>query len=150
MKLFRSSKNQRGSTMLEFAFSIPVFLLLLIGLIDLGRVSYTAVAMQFALNKAGRFISVGQLMTDPNDPTVTLNRLQSLQTKISEIGSTYGVSFETGDMRFCLVNNPDCTTDTIAGSGGFFTITIQKNVPMIFNSIDLPLRQTILVKNEAF
>ena len=44
----------RGQTMIEFAFSVPVMLLLIFGLIDFSRAAYTAAVVQWAAQEGAR------------------------------------------------------------------------------------------------
>lgn len=48
----------RGQAMVEFALILPVFLLLLVGLFDLGRVIWVNDTLATAAREAGRFAIV--------------------------------------------------------------------------------------------
>ena len=47
-------RHDLGQTMLEFAFTLPVLLLLLFGLIDFSRAAYTAAVVQWAAQAGAR------------------------------------------------------------------------------------------------
>ena len=53
-KLRGAVSGNRGQTMIEFAFSIPVMLLLIFGLIDFSRAAYTAAVVQWAAQEGAR------------------------------------------------------------------------------------------------
>jgi Flp pilus assembly protein TadG len=51
-------KNRRGTTAVEMAFVLPLFLLLLLGLVECGRAYWTLNSMQLAIDEAGRFAMI--------------------------------------------------------------------------------------------
>jgi Flp pilus assembly protein TadG len=51
-------KRRRGQSMVELAISFPILLLMLSGLLDLGRMYYVFVALQDATAEAALFLSV--------------------------------------------------------------------------------------------
>jgi Flp pilus assembly protein TadG len=53
-----SVRRARGQSLVEFALVFPIFLLLLFGLIDIGRFVYTANALNEAAREGARFGSV--------------------------------------------------------------------------------------------
>lgn len=60
MKHLRSRGRSRGQALLEFALVFPVFMLLLFGLIDIGRYVYVTNAFNQAAREAARFGAVPQ------------------------------------------------------------------------------------------
>ena len=55
-----------GVTIIEFAMILPVLLLLLLGLFDLGYRSYASSVLQGALHEAARMATVGDVQHDPD------------------------------------------------------------------------------------
>lgn len=53
-RVWGAVRCSRGQTMIEFAFSIPVMLLLIFGLIDFSRAAYTAAVVQWAAQEGAR------------------------------------------------------------------------------------------------
>jgi len=53
-RLWGAVRCNRGQTMIEFAFSIPVMLLLIFGLIDFSRAAYTAAVVRWAAQEGAR------------------------------------------------------------------------------------------------
>lgn len=66
-------RSQRGAVMLETLMYSPILLALLVGTIELGRVTYTYVALQKALYGLARYVGTQQGVNfcDDADPTVT-------------------------------------------------------------------------------
>jgi Flp pilus assembly protein TadG len=58
MKLFRRGERSRGQALVEFALVLPLFLLLIFGLIDLGRAVYAQNAISEGAREAARWGSV--------------------------------------------------------------------------------------------
>jgi Flp pilus assembly protein TadG len=60
LRRFRISCRSRGQTLVEFALVFPVFLLILFGIIDVGRYVYVANALNEASREGARYGSVDQ------------------------------------------------------------------------------------------
>lgn len=50
----RLLRNVRGSSAVEFAFVLPAFMLLSLGVVEFGRLMWTRQTMQFAVEEAAR------------------------------------------------------------------------------------------------
>lgn len=50
-----SAKNSLGQELVEYAITLPIFLLIVIGIFDLGRVVYFATALQNAAREGARY-----------------------------------------------------------------------------------------------
>lgn len=64
---------QRGGALLETALYVPVLLLLLMGMVELGRIAYTYFTLEKMLFTLARYLGTqqGVNLCDPADPTVT-------------------------------------------------------------------------------
>ncbi|HYI67017.1 MAG TPA: TadE family protein [Candidatus Limnocylindrales bacterium] len=60
MKLHRSSDTSRGQTLVEFALIVPLFLLIVVGLFDVGRAVYAYNTAANAARAAARVAIVNQ------------------------------------------------------------------------------------------
>jgi Flp pilus assembly protein TadG len=71
----------RGGTLVEFAVSIPIVVLMMMGIFEFGRLYYTKVTVQHAVREAARFAVTGNTMNDPDtgDP---LTRAESIKAVI--------------------------------------------------------------------
>ena len=78
-------KTVRGSTAIEFAMVLPVFALLLFGIIDFGRYFFVQHTIQFATREGTRLALVGGTLSDnagnPLDRTASI--IQKIQDKAS-------------------------------------------------------------------
>ena len=57
-KLRRWARDTRGATLVEFAIVAPFFLIIVIGIIDFGRLFWVKSTMQFAVEEAARYAMV--------------------------------------------------------------------------------------------
>ena len=80
-----SMKGTRGATMIEFAMVVPLFVLLLIGIIDFGRYFFAQHTLQFATREGTRLALVGGTLAD--DQGNPLNRADSIIKKIKDNAS---------------------------------------------------------------
>jgi len=62
----------------EFALVVPLFFLLFFGIIDFARLFHTELTLQYALREAGRFAVTGNHLADPDNPSQTLSRVDSI------------------------------------------------------------------------
>ena len=59
----RKFKGTRGEGLVEFALVVPLFFLLMFGIIDLGHLYFVQVTLENAVRQAGRYAVTGQKMT---------------------------------------------------------------------------------------
>lgn len=73
-------RSAKGQSLVEFALVLPLFFLLLFGVIDFGRLFYVQMTLQNALRQAGRYAVTGNhLPVDPKRPDLgTLTRVNSI------------------------------------------------------------------------
>ena len=61
-------RSMNGQTIVEFAFVVLIFFLLVFAVLDFGRLFFVQMSMQNAVQEAGRFASTGNHFPDPNNP----------------------------------------------------------------------------------
>jgi Flp pilus assembly protein TadG len=54
------STRRRGLSIVETALALPIFLLLIFGIVDIGRVLFAHMTLQHAVREAGRFAVTGR------------------------------------------------------------------------------------------
>lgn len=59
-------RAQRGATIVEMALIAPIFLLLLVGVLELGIMYCANLTMQYAVREGARYAVTGQSNLDPN------------------------------------------------------------------------------------
>ena len=62
--MFKIPRRQSGATLVEMAIIAPVFLLVLVSLIELSMMFFATLTMQYAVREGARFAITGQSTTD--------------------------------------------------------------------------------------
>ena len=86
-----------GQAMVEFAFVITVIVIILVGIVDLGRLIYTTAALSNAAREGAR---VGAVKTDST----------AIQNAV--IATGIGLNIQTGQIDITLCLATDCSTTT--------------------------------------
>lgn len=123
------SQRQRGATIVEFAIIAPVFVMLMIGVIELSMVYFANLTMQHAVREGARYAVTGQSNLDPN--TSNQQRYQAVLQKIKD--SSMGMY----DKVAPAVSVTNMSGGTNSGSGTFgsagdiIVISLDCNWPMV-------------------
>lgn len=158
--------RRRGSTLLETALYLPMLFSLLIGMVELARVSYTYFTLQKILYALGRYASSqpGVNFCDSSDATLVEAKNFALTGSIDGSGQPLlpnltaeqiqvrveRVSADTGEVGECECSITGC--DSAAGglSPNFIVVSIpdgysiRLNLPLILNDA-IPLRPSIRI-----
>ena len=99
MKLRIRNGNIKGVAAVEFALILPLFLLLIMGIIDFGRYFFVQHTLQFATREGVRLGLVGKTLNDPvtGNP---MTRVASIVTTIQSYASHRSGSLETQHQHF--------------------------------------------------
>jgi hypothetical protein len=68
----RTQKKEFGQALVETAITMPILILILSGLLDLGRVYYTFIALEEAAAEAARFLAIEPQCPDFTDPDTSV------------------------------------------------------------------------------
>ena len=103
-------RNERGASLVETALVLPLLLLLLVGIIDVGRAYYTYISIYNAAREGGRYAF----------------------NVLSSSGSPYyNVSISSGDEALIITHVRSETQGTVVDlseDAGLATITVEANV----------------------
>jgi len=100
----RAAKRESGATIVEMAIIAPVFLLILLSLVESGLMFFSTLTMQYAVREGARYAVTGQSNLDPN--TASQQRyaavIQSIRDnslgmydKLAPVISVNGTSYST-------------------------------------------------------
>ena len=87
----RPTRHWAGQSAIEFALVLPLFLLLVFGVMDFARLLFTQMSVQFAMREAGRFAVTGNRLPDPQSTNV-LSRVDSIKLKAQQASGGMDVS----------------------------------------------------------
>lgn len=108
-------KTRAGQSMVEFAMIVPLFFLLIFGIIDLGHVFYVQMTLQNALRQAGRFAVTGNHLLDP--ASNQLSRVLSIK-KIAESAAVGLIDPNMPNITIYSIGTNGSVNLGIAGAGG--------------------------------
>jgi len=142
-----------GQSLVEFALVVPLFFMLVFGIVDFGRLFFTQMTLQHAMREAGRFGVTGNHLTDPNDASQMLSRVASIKEVVKKSSMGLGV-----DLNQVNVTSPQGgTTVPAGGPGQTFTVsltyTLHLFTPIIgqfFNNGEYVFTVSTTFKNEPF
>lgn len=112
-----------GQTLVEFALSCSLFLLLLLGTMDFGYLFYTKLTLQNAVRQAGRYAITGQCVTNGNG-TCSLTRYNSIVQTLQTSSMGLLNSSNTSDINITCTNNGGGCPNNAGGPGDIITITV--------------------------
>ncbi len=67
----RDGRMERGGTMVEFALTLPVFIILVVGIIEFGWCFFVQHTLQYATREGMRLALVGRTLTDASGNPMT-------------------------------------------------------------------------------
>ncbi len=98
-KAGRGTRCRRGGVALEFAFALPVLLLFIFGVFEIGRAFWTQTTLEYAVEEAARFAIVNDAILDDAELTTAIekfarNRLAGLSTTDPPLSFNISYTFE--------------------------------------------------------
>jgi Flp pilus assembly protein TadG len=112
--------NNKGTSVVEFALLAPLFFALIFGVIDIGRAYWVLSSMEYAVEAAGRWVSINSTAT-------------SAQVKAKAQANLYGIDSSTVTFDTSTTSNNSITYMTITATSTFNFIPGR----MIHTSINL-------------
>jgi Flp pilus assembly protein TadG len=116
-----------GQATVEFAVVVPLFLLLVFGVFDFGRLFFTQMTVQHAVREAGRFAVTGNHQTDPNNPRQTLSRVDS----IIQVAKNAAAGIDLSGIQISSVNGGHKGLGRAGGPGDTVTISFTVSLKLI-------------------
>ncbi len=79
-----NGRTDRGNTAVEFALTLPIFIILFIGIIEFGWYFFVQHTIQYATREGMRLALVGRTIADPSNPGNNLSREASIIQTIKD------------------------------------------------------------------
>lgn len=146
MKQFATKRYSQcnGATLVETAVCLPPLLLIISICFATAVTAYYAMAMNYTIASAKRWVILNQIHQGSNGP---LSRSRSTEYEVWKIGKTFGLSFGTSEFDFetnhpnisiCPIANAQChDEDYRAGPGQVFVINVKHPVNFGFGQFNL-------------
>jgi Flp pilus assembly protein TadG len=124
MRIIRRLRSARGQGLVEFAFVLPIIVLLILGTIDLGRAVYAYNTLAESARQANRLAIVDQ------DTTAVQNRAILAAPALNLATANVNVCFKsaTTTQVDCSNSTDDCSSDLQIGCLAFVTSNTQFNL----------------------
>lgn len=122
-----ASRANCGQALVEFAMILPLFLVLIFGMIDIGRVIFVEVTLQNAMRQAGRFAVTGNHLPDRNNPGQNLTRVAS----INQIAQSAAVGLHISSVQITSRLGGVTTSGSAGGPGATVTISLTTDLQLI-------------------
>lgn len=93
---YKSRRGERGATAVEFALVAPVFLMFMLGIIDLGRLFWVKSLMEYSVGQTARFAMVNPSTSQAALEQYATDEISTLMTGITFVADAAGTDVETG------------------------------------------------------
>ena len=144
----RARRKSRGQSLVEMALVLPMFLMLICGVVDFSHVMFVEMTIQNALRQAGRFATTGNHLPDAN------GNAQSRVASIVETAQQAAPGFNFGAINISSANGG---AGSAGGPGDIVTISMSSSVPMLtpiiapfFTNGAYNFTVSVTFKNEPF
>jgi Flp pilus assembly protein TadG len=140
----RSSRRPRGQSLVEFALVLPIFLLVMMGIIDFGRAIFSYNSLSNATRDGARVAIV--------DQTVTAG-IPAGAAEAAEQASAMGIDPATDvDVEYTQPDGSDCSADRSIGCIATVTVRYEFEaltpiVGRIVGPIDLEAFTSLVIEN---
>jgi Flp pilus assembly protein TadG len=130
-------KSEKGQALVEFALSVMALMLLLLGIIDFGRIFFVYMTMDNAGRETARAVSVGTIKTDDEIRSYAVNSFNN----------------NTGPLNISPLATGNVTPGGARTSGQTFELKISYNVTFLTPLIgqiwgERPLKNTTTMRVE--
>jgi len=115
-----TSTRERGQGLLEFAVSLIILLLIVAGIIDLGRAFFTYMALRDAAQEGAVYGSFC-----PHKPTDVEKRVRTSSTNPVDLGDTSSVEFKCEYIIAGSTYGPCTSTGGIVSAGDGLKVTVK-------------------------
>jgi len=146
----RFCRASSGSSLVEFAFVAPLFLLLLFGVIDFSHLFFVEMTLQNAVRQAGRYAITGNHQPDPKHPGQYLSRVASIEQVAQQAAAGLDVSS-------LQITSKVGGSGSAGGPGDTVTISLTTNLKLMtplvaqfFPSGIYTFTVSVTLKNEPF
>lgn len=160
--------KESGASMVEFAFTIPLFFFLLAGAVDFTRVAYSVLTLRYAVTSAARWSITGQTdaslfttsarLSDDNENSTCDSgcaRAVSVEDRIKNTITRFGLDPNSLAISICP-SGQTCTAQNNAGYANQFVV-MRADYPvslffqtLLNRSTPITVSSSVFVKNEPF
>jgi Flp pilus assembly protein TadG len=154
----RMQRGERGQSMVEFALALPILILILSGMLDIGRVYFTFIALEEAAAEAALYLAInptcpttadpdsdaGNPCADPNNATFRAQNAgnQELNWTLADVQLFRPTPYGIGDIVRVTIEYPyefitpgiNSITQSVTGGTGL-VLTVVANHIIMFEQV---------------
>jgi hypothetical protein len=128
-------RKERGQSLVEVALTLPILLLILSGLLDIGRVYYIYIALEEAAQEAATFLAQNPWCQGPTDippADAVLDNCSNPNNAEFRIYNASNQEIEPAQVDSIAYTFPeDLGGNPIIGIGSTVTVTIRYDFPLV-------------------
>jgi len=124
-------RHRRGQSLLEFAITLPVMLLIIFGVLDLGRVFYSTIALRGAVREGARYFISHPGVDDPTSDTDQVDKTRDI---VQESAANYGMNLADSDIDI-ICDPTTCDVDDAANKNASVTVTASTQFDLIIGFV---------------
>jgi len=136
--------NEKGATLVETAITLPLFLLILFGIIQFCLIAYTAFTLQYQVNKCLRWSSTSA------QPVPNEAKFVSISNRLSQHLNNFHIPTDNLQVNMCNGAVSDCNDTNPGASGSFVTLQAKVPAPALFPMGGITVAGRAVIKNEPF
>jgi hypothetical protein len=120
---------ERASATVETALAAVLFFMLVVGILDVGRMHFYRSNLQHAVSNSARFATLGSTLDDPAKSGTKLSREESI---VQMIRTLSGIpTLDNDDVKIAAVTPDGRTVAGAGGPGDVITITASHDVSLV-------------------
>jgi hypothetical protein len=135
----RMRKGMKGATTVEVALASVVVLMLILAIIDLGRLHFSRSRLQYAVTQATRFGSLGQTVADPSSPQKQLSRKDSIIYMVKSLSNLDNLA--QSDVVITSISAGGKSAAGPGGPGDIVTVQATYRVPILAPYLSLAFKK---------
>lgn len=129
--------------MVESALALVFGTLMIVGGIDMLRISYVTVAGQYVLCETARWSTIGTTLPG-------LTRTESIKQILRDRAAVFGLQTTDANIRICAIDDINCTIDDPQGSGKEVYLAAKFPIRFLVAKYTLDYEVGTFAKNEPF
>lgn len=161
----RRAPGEAGISMLDATITVPFFIFIVFSVIDVARVGYSGITLQFALNRTSRWVQLGKPYVNDTDPAreedCSVSRIEAALCTLEDEGAAYGIAIYRNRTYICPMHQlekvePDaapCASPNLESTLGpdrLFAISSSRTTHVVLSFYRFDISRRVLGKTENY
>lgn len=132
------------------ALTLPLFLFVIFGSIDLSRWIYYSATLDYALMQSARWGGIGKQIDNPENPGELLSREASIKHVVMETAKKFGIKLTPQEISLRTDATSNSAFDDAGVSGDYFIVSATHSVQLFFGFYTPTIEASAFVRNEPY